>query len=128
MILDKQLILSDGQAITATAASENSIDLGAANLDIGQGNPVFLEVWLDTAFDTSVNTLTITLQDGATVGALADIMTIMPARATSLLLAANRGLLVKFSLPEGLKRHIGLNYTVSVGLTSGKLNAFLTIG
>lgn len=128
MILDKQMILSDGQAVTATAVSENSIDFGAASLDPGQGNPIYLEVWLDTAFDTSADTLTITLQEGATVGALADTLTIMEATATSSLLAANVGLLVKLSLPEGTLRHIGLNYTVSSGLTSGKLNAFLTIG
>jgi len=126
MILDKQMILSEGQAVTSTAVSTNSIDFGAANLDPGQGNPIYLEVWLDTAFDTSADTLTITLQEGATVGALADTLTIMPATATSALLTP--GLLVKISLPEGLLRHIGLNYTVSSGLTSGKLNAFLTIG
>jgi hypothetical protein len=128
MILDKQLIFSDAQAVTVTAISENTIDLGAANLDIGQGNPIYLEIWLDTAFDTSADTLTITLQDGATVGAVADIMTVLEATATSALLAANVGLLRKISLPNDLKRHLALYYTASAGLTSGKLNAFLTIG
>jgi hypothetical protein len=128
MILDKQLIFSDGQAVTSSVISENTIDLGAANLDIGQGNPIYLEIWLDTAFDTAADTLTITLQDGATVGAVADIMTVLEATATSALLAANVGLLRKISLPNDLKRHLALYYTASAGLTSGKLNAFLTIG
>lgn len=128
MILDKKHIFSDGQAITSSAISENTIDLGAENLDIGQGNPVYLEIWLDTAFDTSANTLTITLQDGTTVGGVADIMTVLEATATSSLLAANVGLLRKISLPNDLKRHLALYYTVSSALTSGKINAFLTIG
>jgi len=128
MILDKQLMLSEGQPITVTAQSTNTIDFGAADLDIGQGNPIYLEVWLDTAFDTSANTLSIDLYDGATVGAVAKKMEVLPATATSSLLAANVGLLVKISLPNDLKRHIALNYTCSTTLVSGKINAFLTIG
>lgn len=120
-------MLSEAQAITVSAASENTIDLGATGLDIGQGNPIYLEVWLDTAFDTSADTLTIALQDGATVGGSDAVMTILPATATSALLAANVGLLAKVALPEGLNRHIRLYYTASAGLTSGKINAFLTI-
>lgn len=127
MIRDIQLIFSDGQLVEESGASEDTIDLGATGLDIGQGNPIYLEVWLDTAFDSSVDTLTITLRDGATVGAISNtVMTILPATATSALLTP--GLLVKMSLPEGLNRHLDLYYTTSSGLTSGKLNAFLTIG
>jgi hypothetical protein len=126
MILDKKLIFSSEQAITASAASTDTVDLGATGLDIGQGNPIYLEVWLDTAFDTSANTLTIDLQDGATVNGSDAVMTVLPATATSSLLTP--GLLVKVSLPEGLNRHIRLYYTCSAGLTSGKINAFLTIG
>lgn len=128
MILDKQLIFSNAQAVTTSAISENTIDLGAESLDPGQGNPVYLEIWLDTAFGTSADTLTISLQDGTTVGGVADIMTVLEATATSALLAANVGLLRKISLPNDLKRHLALYYTCSSGLTSGKINAFLTIG
>ena len=128
MIRDAILILSENQAITATAASTNEIDFGAASLDIGQGTPIYLELWLDTAFDTSANTLTVTLKDSPDGTTYTDRMTILQATATSSLLAANVGLLRKFSLPNNLARYIELYYTVSAGLTSGKVNAFLTIG
>jgi len=126
MILDKQLIFSDGQAVTVTAASENEIDCGAASLNLGQGNPIFIEVWLDTAFDTSANTLTIELKDSPDGDTYTSRMTILPATATSSLLTA--GLLRKVSLPEGMARYLELYYTCSTTLASGKLNAFLTIG
>jgi len=124
--MDSKLILSDGQAITASAASDNEIDFGAAGLDIGQGNPIYLEVWLDTAFDTSANTLTITLKDSPDGTTYTDRMVVLPAKATSALLTA--GKLQKVALPYNLARYIELYYTVSAGLTSGKINAFLTIG
>jgi len=128
MIRDAILILSENQAITATEASTNEIDFGAAGLDIGKGNPIYLELWLDTAFTTSANTLTVALQDGTDGTTYTTRMTILEATATSSLLAANVGLLRKFSLPNDLARYIRLYYTVSAALAAGKVNAFLTIG
>lgn len=126
MILDKYMILSDGQAITTTAASDNEVDFGAASHDVDQGTPIYLEVWLDTAFDTSANTLTIALQDSADGTSYTTRMTILEATATSSLLTA--GLLRKISLPNDLARYIRLYYTCSTTLASGVINAFLTIG
>jgi hypothetical protein len=40
MIIDKQLQLSDSTALTATAISANVIDLGAADRNIGGGEPM----------------------------------------------------------------------------------------
>lgn len=40
MIVDNTLVLSDSQAITATAASTNQIDLGAAGTAYGAASPV----------------------------------------------------------------------------------------
>lgn len=128
MIRDAILILSENQAITATADSTNEIDFGAASLDIGQGNPIYLELWLDTPFDTTADTLTVYLEDSPDGITYTHRMTILEATATSSLLAANVGLLRKFALPNDLARYIELDYQVSAGLTSGKVNAFLTIG
>lgn len=126
MIRDIQLIFSANQSITESEACTDTIDLGASGLDIGQGNPVYLEVWLDTIFSSTSNTLKIDLQDGGSVNGSTAVMTILPATMTSALQTA--GLLVKISLPEGLNRHIRLYYTVSSTLANGKINAFLTIG
>ena len=128
MMLDSKLIMSEAQAITATADSTNEIDFGAADLNIGQGNPLFIEVWLDTAFSSTVNTLTVSLAssaDGATYNAV-DTIVILPATATSAL--GTPGQLVKLSLLENTKRYLKLIYTVSTTLADGKVNAFITIG
>ncbi len=51
MILDKQGMFSDDQAVTASAASENLIDLGVAR-DIGKGKPIPILCQVTTAFAT----------------------------------------------------------------------------
>lgn len=71
MQLDKQGLFSDGQAITATAASTNHYDLGATGTpagssvalprDLGKGVPLPLLVNVDEAFNT-LTSLTIALQ------------------------------------------------------------------
>jgi len=127
MMIDSKLMMSEAQAITATAVSTNEIDMGVNGENVGEGNPVYLEVYLDTGFDTSVNTLTITLQDSADGSTYADKVVVVPATATSALLTADIGRLVRISLPADIRRYIAMNYTVSTGLTSGKVSAFLTI-
>ena len=131
MILDKQLVFSDAQAVTASAASEHTIDLGAANLELGIGTPLYIEVWMDTVFSGSTNTLKVDLQDGAAVNGSDKVMEILPAISQTDLIAKGIGLLAKVLLPEGmsLSRHIRLYYTAGTGnLAGGKLNAFITIG
>jgi hypothetical protein len=55
MIFDMQTLLSDAQAITATAASTNIIDLGPINAgfarDIGKGRHIPLRVQVVEAFN-----------------------------------------------------------------------------
>ena len=43
-ILDAKLSLSDAQALSATDRSEGQLDLGAANLQIGAGTPLYLNI------------------------------------------------------------------------------------
>jgi len=127
MMIDSKLVMSDAQAVTTTAVSTNEIDFGVNGEDIGEGNPIYVEVYLDTAFGTSANTLTVTLQDSANGTDYADKVVVVPATATSKLLAADVGRLVRISLPADLRRFIAMNYTASSALTDGKVSAFLTI-
>ena len=50
MYIDSQLLLSDAQALTATADSTNVIDLGV-DRDIGRGEPQALFITVDVAAD-----------------------------------------------------------------------------
>src|SRR3546814_11055727 len=70
MYLDKENEFSDAQAVTATAISENVIDLGATNTlkDIGAGEEVWLVVRTRTAATdaTSDATLAVSLESDST--------------------------------------------------------------
>ena len=59
MIIDAELMFSNKQAVTATAASTNEIDLGAAGDAIGQ--ELTIHVIVDTAFD-KLTSLTVAVQ------------------------------------------------------------------
>jgi len=61
MIIDKELELSDSQALTASAASTNLVDLGAAG-DLGLGEPMVLVVQCDVAMGGTSPTLDIKIQ------------------------------------------------------------------
>ena len=55
-MMDAQTLLSDAQALTATAVSTNSYDKGAAGNDIANGQPLGIEITVDVAADfTSAN-------------------------------------------------------------------------
>lgn len=130
--IDAELEFSDGQAVTATAISENVVDLGATPTlrDIGAGEPMWLVVNVGTAFTAAgAATLTITLESDST----ADLATSATTHWTSATipkasLTANTNI-VKQPLPSEVtyERYLGLRYTVATGpMTAGTLDAFIT--
>lgn len=122
MLLDQTLVLSDGQAVTATAASTNSVDQLAAgnaygalwficNVDVDFATLTSLTISIETA-DASNFSSPVTL---ASTGAIA---------AADLLAGEN---VAMFRLPPGCKRYIRAKYTVTgSNATAGKVTAFLT--
>lgn len=52
MYVDNELVLSNAQALTATADSTNYIDLGV-DRDLGKGEPMALVITVDVAADTA---------------------------------------------------------------------------
>jgi hypothetical protein len=136
MIIDNTLVLSDSQAITATAASTNMIDLGAPGTPFGAPAPVEQDIGKANRIDIAVNvtqgfnnltSLAIALQvssDGSTwkevathTYSLADI-----SSPTQLNFPAH--------LPPGTNlRYLQLNYTVSgTAPTTGKIFAGIVAG
>lgn len=63
MIMDKELLFSDAQAVTAAAASTNVVDLGEAR-DVGTGQNLYVVGVVKTAFTDagSDSTLAVKLQ------------------------------------------------------------------
>jgi hypothetical protein len=142
MILDSQTVLSGtttaagvttGQAITATAISENVIDLRIAAtpalVDEGM-NPD--ETWLIVLVQTAAaggdaaKTLTITLESDSTANlATAPVVHASTAAITGATLVAGYEAW-RIPLPSGnYKRYLGLRYTVSAGFTSFAIRAFI---
>lgn len=125
MIRDHDLMFSLQQAITASAASTDIIDQGAAGDALD--NEMFLVVKTGLTNWGGCTSLQITLQtDSADNFATAkvDLLTV-PAIAVAALLKNTE--LVKVRLPQGTKRYLRLYYTIDgSNATTATLDAFLT--
>lgn len=129
MITDKLNTFSNGQAVTATAASTDVLDLGPlthgnTRRDIGAGEPIYLVVaTLVAATAAGAATTNIQLQtsdDNATWVTLFDSGSLALAQLT----AGSRP--VQVAVPRGVRRYLRLNYVIGTGpLTAGSFWAGL---
>lgn len=128
MILDKQAIFSDKQAITQTVASTNTIDLGATSSprDLGKGTKVPLLVQVTTAF-AGLTSLKIELQTATDTA-----FTTPKILASQTLPQAELQKGARMSLPVvpygATERYLRLRYTVSGTGTAGAITAGITMG
>lgn len=137
MILSAQQLFSDDQAITATAISENVIDLGAAgtpydaaaslNQDVGKGAkvPVLVQVTEDFAGLTS---LTITIEASAAAGLTSPVVLSEQTIVVADLVAGKQ--LFTQVIPDGADlRYLGVRYTVNgSSATAGMITAGVSMG
>lgn len=131
MIFDQQTLLSDAQAITATAASTNVIDLGPIKTgivrDIGKGKAIPLRIQVVEAFNT-LTSLTIALQvdDNEAFGSAKTVWSQVVALAD---LKAGKVISPEW-IPRGTdERFMRLNYTVTgTAPTLGKITAGVVMG
>jgi len=127
MLLDKYLIFSDSQAVTATASSE-TIDLSAYR-DIGTGNPI--EVYctvVEAATAAGAATVTITLEtdDNSAFSSATTLYTTAAIGKATLVVGYEP--LAGVKVPAGAERYLRLTYTVATGpLTAGKFTAGLVM-
>jgi len=132
MILDNQALFSDAQAITATAASANTIDFGPVspsvkNLDFGKGDKVALLVQVVEDFN-NLTSLQIDLELDTTATFTPD--RVIPL-GTYLAAALKAGMqIVRDDLPRGLNMQFArLKYTVTgTAPTTGKITAGIVAG
>lgn len=124
MITDKLNTLSEDQAVTASAASTNSIDAEYAK--IGDGNPKFVYFVVTEDFAT-LTSLTFELEDAADDGSgsadtFADLTTSKAVALADLV----AGKTVKLAIPSGARRYLRAYYTVAgSNATAGKVSAYL---
>lgn len=127
MYVDSQLLFSDAQAVTAAAASTNSIDLGAVR-DIGTGEDLYIVCVCDVAMTdaSSDSTLAVTLEGDSSSTFTPDASdALFTFAATS---AAGTVKYAKLSpaLASLQYRYIQLRYTPANGnLTTGSFTAFI---
>jgi hypothetical protein len=126
--IDNELVLSDEQVVTASAASTNVIDMGAAAASDARALKLAVDVTEagDSAGDTA--TLTIALQTSSTEGFDSPVTLAQSAAIaqTALTLGARAW---EVTLPRhGLLRYVRAYYTVGTeNLTKGKFKAFLAL-
>ncbi|HHI0688855.1 Bbp16 family capsid cement protein [Escherichia coli] len=129
MILDKLLMFSESQAVTASAASTDVIDLGpidGTRRDIGVGEPLewFVNV-NNTATAAGAATLNVNLQTSpdnstwTTIASSGDL-------ALAALTAGKR--IVSQKVPQGVQRYLRVNYSVGTGpLTAGAFTSGINL-
>lgn len=140
MILDNTVLLSDQQAITATAVSTNSIDLGARGVpmfataappfDIGKGELVPFLVQVTQQFTAGgAGTLTISLETDDDVAFGSPVTVFTTAALALATLKPGYQIPIQY-LPKGMaERYFQLRYTVATGpMTAGKITAGIDMG
>lgn len=129
MILDKLLMFSEAQAVTASAASTDVIDLGpidGTRRDIGVGYPLELFVNVNTtAAAAGAATVNIQLQTSPDNSAWTTLASTSDL-ALSSLTSGKRVWSQK--VPQGVQRYLRVNYVVGTGpLTAGAFTAGINL-
>jgi hypothetical protein len=122
MILDLQLLASDGQAVTSTALSANAIDLGAAR-DLGRGQPLRAVAVVTTAFTggTSIRADLVESDEPD----LSPATVLATGRVVATAEAGAGCTLADIVAPPTSRRYLGFSYTVAGAMTAGKVTAGL---
>jgi len=124
MLLDKNAMFSDEQAVTSTAASTNVVDLTAA------GNAVpgalFAVLRTEEAF-AGATSIVFALQT-ADASNFSSPVTLLTATFNATQLGAANAQLLALPVPAGLKRYVRAYYTVTGTVTAGSFTCFLTDG
>jgi len=142
MIYDSRLEFADAAAITyaaTTANLTNQIDSGAVVRDLGNGEPIYVVVTVDTAITVATTAGTVQYRivsdDTASISTTTcTVHATSPAFATSSTATAatktTAGSVAWIcALPSGIayERYLGMQVLVGTNtLASGKVNAFLT--
>ena len=133
MITDALLQLSTAQAVTATAVSTNTLDLGSAR-DIGAGTDLYAHFTVDTTA-TAAGAATVAFQIISSASAALSSPTVLAQTGDipkADLVAGRRPITLEIppsalaSQPVG-QRYMGVQYLVGTGpLTAGAFSAFIT--
>lgn len=126
MIIDKNLQVSNEQAVTTSAASTDVIDFGQANPDVGMDGRSCMVITTDEAATAAgAATVTFSVQDSADNATFTDVA-VSAAIGKATLVAGYQHVI---PMPTKLRRYCRVYYTVATGpLTAGKFSAQVVTG
>lgn len=128
MMIDRQLRFSNDQAVTASAASTDLIDLHSATVNLGTGQPIY---WItvctlamtDSGSDSTV-TAALETDDASSFGSATAVQSATAFGATS---AAGTRRVVRLDKFSTAERYLRVYYTVANGnLSQGSFTSFLS--
>jgi hypothetical protein len=132
MITDGLLQLSSAQAVTASAVSTNTIDLGVAR-DIGAGQDLYVVVTVDESFATATSVAIQFISSAAANLGSATILAATDSLPIANLAAGRKPIILQVpraqlnAQPVG-QRYVGLNYAVTgSNATAGKFTANIVL-
>jgi hypothetical protein len=128
-LFDALFEFSDAQAITGDAQSTNVLDMQAADLEMGAGEPIYLNVRVGTAFAGGTS-LIVSLY-AHTAATNINSGTQILATGTILQAALTAGAwIIRVALPVDFDtaRYIGLYYDDTGAFTGGTIDAWLGHG
>ncbi|MBP5430041.1 MAG: hypothetical protein J6Y25_04080 [Elusimicrobiaceae bacterium] len=122
MLLDQNLMFSDAQTISATAASTNVVDLTAAGNAV-PGRLVLIG-HVDTAF-AGATQIVAALQTSDKSDFSSGVVTLASATLNATQLADTEKNLFALAVPAGMKRYLRVYYTVTGTVTAGAMSCFM---
>lgn len=132
MLTDALLQLSSAQAVTASAVSANTIDLGQAR-DLGPGKQLYLNITVDEAA-LAAGAATVTFQAISSAAANLGSPTVLAQTDAIGKAELVIGKCISIPIPPSVlaaqrlgQRYLGANYVVATGpLTAGKFTATIS--
>ena len=123
MITDKLLRVSEDQAITTTAFSTDTIDLGTAR-DIGEGTALYMNFAVTTALanGTSVK-FEVVISDNANLSSPTVVGSSDAILTAALTVGKNVVVRINPDIAGKGKRYLGARYTVAGTFNAGKVTA-----
>ena len=123
MITDKLLRVSEDQAITTTAFSTDTIDLGTAR-DVGEGTALYMNFAVTTALanGTSVK-FEVVISDNANLSSPVVVGSSDAILTAALTVGKNVVVRINPDIAGKGKRYLGARYTVAGTFNAGKVTA-----
>jgi hypothetical protein len=135
MIIDKLLEMCDAVAVNTGGVASyllgDVIDIGAVVRDMGNGQPLYLILTVDTSIASATGSLKFSLCSDAQAAIAVNGTQSVHATVGPFLQAAMTAgtVLAVIALPQGIayERYMGVvQETITAAMTAGKINAFIT--